>query len=320
MKQGRVTTSLVLVPPNLKGKNPHSAGDSKAKKIVFLVFAYLFLTAMALIIIFPFYYMIAASVMSEASVKAGKFFPDLLSVVENATFNYQNTIGKIQYLEHIGTTLIVAISTTTLQLITTILAAFAFAKMEFKGRDVLFVAFLATMMIPGELMGITNVITMSNLGLYGANQTYGQAILAMVLPLISSSFYIYLLRQNFKQMPEELYMAARVDGKSNWEYLWLVVVPMAKPTLITIALLAFIGSWNSYIWPSLIVNNPDNTVISVMIRSSVFELMDDHDQFVVQYSWQMAASVLVVVPLLILFIVFRKYIMSGTRRQGGIKG
>ncbi|MCF0112928.1 MAG: carbohydrate ABC transporter permease, partial [Bacilli bacterium] len=279
---------------------------------------YLFLTVFALIAVFPFYYMIVASLMPEAMVRGGSFFPDLSSLIESASFNYSNTIARLDYARHVDTTLIVAFSTTILQLLTTILAAFAFAKLEFKGRDVLFIAFIATMMIPGELLALTNYVTMSNLGLVGPEQNRAQAIIAMVLPLISSSFYIFLLRENIKQIPDELYLAARIDGKGNWEYLWKVVVPMVKPTLITIGILSLISSWNSYVWPSLAVYNIGDNVISVMIRAGNFFILE-YGQETIQYSWQMAASVVVIVPLLALFIIFRRYIMSGTGRAG-IKG
>jgi len=144
----------------------------------------------------------------------------------------------------------------------------------------------------------------------------------MILPFISSVFYIYLLRQNFKQIPNELYLAAKVDGKSDWDYLWKVMVPLASPTLITIAILAIIGSWNAYVWPKLIVsaspNNMDYWLISVAVRGEALT-KEIHEVNITQYSWQMCASVLTVVPLLILFIIFRKYIMRGTGRAG-LKG
>ena len=175
------------------------------------------------------------------------------------------------------------------------------------------------MMVPGELLAIANYTTMANMHLIGKNQTYWQALLVMILPLIASSFYIYLLRQNFKQIPEELYLAAKVDGKSDWQFLWKVMAPLSSPTLITIAILSFIGSWNSYVWPSRAVSNQNYQVISVIIRTGVLTIQDETGNWVTMLPWQMTASVLTVVPLLILFIAFRKYIMSGTSKAG-IKG
>lgn len=174
-------------------------------------------------------------------------------------------------------------------------------------------------MIPGEMMVISNYTTMSNLGLIGNNQQDWQAFVVMILPFIASVFYIYLLRQNFKQIPNELYLAAKVDGKSDWDYLWKVMVPLAKPTLITIFILSLIGSWNAYVWPKLVVNDSNNWLISVAIRGEALALEDPNGVMITQYSWQMCATVLTVVPLLLLFIIFRKYIMSGTGRAG-IKG
>ena len=209
-------------------------------------------------------------------------------------------------------------------LLVTIFSAFAFARLEFKGREFLFTIFLATMMIPGEMMVITNYNTMSNLGMISVDQTRMQAYFVMVAPFIASVFYIYLLRQNFKQIPNELYLASKVDGKSDWEYLWKVMVPLAAPTLITITILSIIGSWNAYVWPQIATSasrNPDKYwLISVAIRGTeALTLEDPNGIKITQYSWQMVASTLTVVPLLILFIIFRKYIMKGTGRAG-IKG
>ena len=220
--------------------------------------------------------------------------------------------------------MIVALSTTALMLLVTIFSAFAFARLEFKGKEFLFTIFLATMMIPGEMMVITNYNTMSNLGMISVDQTRLQAYFVMVAPFIASVFYIYLLRQNFKQIPNELYLASKVDGKSDWEYLWKVMVPLAAPTLITITILSIIGSWNAYVWPQIATSasrNPDKYwLISVAIRGTeALTLEDPNGIKITQYSWQMVASTLTVVPLLILFIIFRKYIMKGTGRAG-IKG
>ncbi len=319
----QITTSLNLVVPHKDSDIEKTKSKDRTARIIGLVLTYLFLTAAAIIVIFPFYYMIVASGMLEEDVINGSLVPIQGSFFENLAYNYTETLARFSYLKYVGNTLIVAISTTCLQLLVTILSAFAFARLSFRGRDLLFSAFLATMMIPGEMMVITNYITMGNLGLSGGSQTRFQAYLAMILPFISSVFYIYLLRQNFKQIPNELYLAAKVDGKSDWEYLWKVMVPLASPTLITVAILAIIGSWNAYVWPKLIVsassNNMDYWLISVAVRGEALALEDSLGVKITQYSWQMCASVLTVVPLLILFIIFRKYIMRGTGRAG-LKG
>jgi multiple sugar transport system permease protein len=272
----------------------------------------------ALIVIFPFYYMIAASFMSQSELDSGMLFSQS-NIIENIKYNYSETFNRLNFMAHIGNTLLVAVTTTTLQLLVTILSAFAFSRLTFRGRDTLFMIFLSTMMIPGEMFTISNYITMSNLKLAGNSQTIWQAYLTMILPFISSVFYIYLLRQNFKQIPNELYLAAKVDGKSDWEYLWKVMVPLAAPTLITVTILSIIGSWNAYAWPNLVVSNQDAQIISVIIRSGNLNLIYNDTMEKVMTTWQMTASVLTVVPLLILFIIFRKYIMRGTSRAG-IKG
>ena len=326
MRQARIPTTLVLslpkqrTSPSKKAKSPIQIRRNQTiRKVIFLSLVYLFLTVMAFVVLFPFYYMIAASFMTQTEASRCAFAPELSSMWENIAFNYSNTFRKLNFFSHVGTTLLVAIATTILQLLTTILASFALARLQFRGRDVVFILFLATMMVPGELLAISNYTTMSNLNFIGNDQTYLQAILVMILPMISSSFYIYLLRQNFKQIPDELYLAAKVDGKSDWDFLWKVMAPLASPTLVTIAILSFISSWNSYVWPSRSVSNSDFQVISVIIRTGSLTYEVSPGEWRTMIPWQMAASVLTVVPLLILFIVFRKTIMSGTGRSG-IKG
>jgi multiple sugar transport system permease protein len=216
-------------------------------------------------------------------------------------------------------TIIVAIFSTIGTLLTTVFAAFAFARLQFKGREALFMVFLATMMIPGEMMVISNFITVASFGWITNSthtQTLTEAYAAMIVPFWVSVFHIYLLRQNFKQIPNELYLAAKVDGKSDWEYLWKVMVPLAAPTLISITILKFMGTWNSYVWPNLVTNEPSYRLISNGLRESTFQNIDLNT---IEYGYQMAASILVTVPLFLLFIFFRKYIMKGVGRAG-IKG
>ena len=211
MRQARIPTTLVLSLPkqrtslSKKAKSPIQIRRNQTiRKAIFLSLVYLFLAVMAFVVLFPFYYMIAASFMTQTEASRGAFAPALSSMWDNIAFNYSNTFRKLNFFSHVGTTLLVAIATTILQLLTTILASFALARLQFRGRDVVFILFLATMMVPGELLAISNYTTMSNLNFIGNDQTYLQAILVMILPMISSSFYIYLLRQNFKQIPDEL--------------------------------------------------------------------------------------------------------------------
>ncbi len=323
-RPAHITTHLNIVTRGNRLDVNTRAKIDKVLHITGLVITYAFLIFAAFIVILPFYYMIIGSFMQEADLISGKFWPVSGSFFQNIADNYQNTLARFDYFAYIGNTLIVALSTTALMLLVTIFSAFAFARLEFKGREFLFTIFLATMMIPGEMMVITNYNTMSNLGMISVDQTRLQAYFVMVAPFIASVFYIYLLRQNFKQIPNELYLASKVDGKSDWEYLWKVMVPLAAPTLITITILSIIGSWNAYVWPQIATSasrNPDKYwLISVAIRGTeALTLEDPNGIKITQYSWQMVASTLTVVPLLILFIIFRKYIMKGTGRAG-IKG
>ena len=323
-RPAHITTHLNIVTRGNRLDVNTRAKIDKVLHITGLVIPYAFLIFAAFIVILPFYYMIIGSFMQEADLISGKFWPVSGSFFQNIADNYQNTLARFDYFAYIGNTLIVALSTTALMLLVTIFSAFAFARLEFKGREFLFTIFLATMMIPGEMMVITNYNTMSNLGMISVDQTRLQAYFVMVAPFIASVFYIYLLRQNFKQIPNELYLASKVDGKSDWEYLWKVMVPLAAPTLITITILSIIGSWNAYVWPQIATSasrNPDKYwLISVAIRGTeALTLEDPNGTKITQYSWQMVASTLTVVPLLILFIIFRKYIMKGTGRAG-IKG
>lgn len=320
-KVNLITTELNLVIPGQHASVETKEKVDKTKKIVGLIFTYLLLALGALIVLFPFYYMIIASGMTEEDLGMGLIFPQTGSLFENMASNYSETLARFNYWKYVGNTLVVGVATTILQMLVTIFSAFAFARLKFRGRDVLFTIFLATMMIPGEMMVISNYVTMTNLGLIAskANQTMIKSYLVMIIPFISSVFYIYLLRQNFKQIPNELYLAAKVDGKSDWEYLWKVMIPLASPTLITIAILSLIGSWNAYVWPKLAVNNDEYYLISVALRGTEALTKEIQDNKITQYTWMMAATVLTVVPLLVLFIIFRKYIMRGTGRAG-IKG
>jgi multiple sugar transport system permease protein len=193
----------------------------------------------------------------------------------------------------------------------TVLSAFAFARLEFKGKDLMFGALLATMMIPGELFTITNYATVNDLGWMDL-ETYGFTVL--IVPFLVSVFYIYLLRQNFMQIPNELYLAAKVDGCSDLKYLWKVMIPLALPTLISITILKMMGAWNSYVWPRLVANDENYRLITNGLRNAFTATTGD-----VNYPVQMAAVAIVSAPLFLVFIFLRKYIMKGVSRSG-IKG
>ena len=285
----------------------------KVSKIVFTTLTYIFIVALALLIIFPFYWMIITSLKSLNEINGAKqtLFPNIVM-----WSNYVYAFQKFDFVTYMVNTIVVATFSTIGTLLTTIFAAFAFARLNFKGREVVFMVFLMTMMIPGEMMVISNYITVASFGWIGEHQTLSQAYASMIVPFWISVFYIYLLRQNFKQIPNELYLAAKVDGKSDWNYLWRVMVPLASPTLISITILKFMGTWNSYVWPNLVTNDDSYRLISNALRGTGFQNIDTG---FVEYGYQMAASFLVTVPLFLLFVFFRKYIMKGVGRAG-IKG
>jgi multiple sugar transport system permease protein len=204
-------------------------------------------------------------------------------------------------------TMIVGVASTILSLVITVLSAFAFARLEFKGKELLFAGLLATMMIPGELFTITNYATVTQLGWMNTYKV-------LIIPFLVSVFYIYLLKQNFMQIPNELYLAAKVDGTSDLKYLWKVMIPLSLPTLISITILKMMGAWNSYIWPRLVANDEAHAMITNGLRNAFTDTSGD-----VNYPVQMAAVALVSAPLFLVFIFLRKYIMSGVSRSG-IKG
>ena len=284
----------------------------KVVNIFTTIFVYLFILALALTVVFPFYWMIITSLKQNEEIISSTqtFFPNIVM-----WSNYVYVFQVFDFTGYMFNTIIVAIFSTLGTLFTTIFAAFAFSRLEFKGREAVFMIFLMTMMIPGEMMVISNYLTVSAFG-WIKDQTRIDAYLCMIVPFVVSVFDIYLLRQNYKQIPNELYLAAKVDGKSDWDFLWKVMVPLAAPTLITITILKFMGTWNSYVWPNLVTKNNDYRLISNGLRGSAFT---DIDTGMVEYGYQMAASFCVTVPLFLLFVFFRKYIMKGVGRAG-IKG
>lgn len=285
----------------------------KVTRFFLTIILYILVTFLALMMIFPFYWMIITSLKNNSEIISANqtFFPTIVM-----WSNYVYVFQHFNFVTYMTNTIVVAIFSTIGTLITTIFGAFAFARLNFKGREALFLVFLMTMMIPGEMMVISNYITVAAFGWIGENATLLDAYLSMIVPFWVSVFYIYLLRQNFKQIPNELYLAAKVDGKSDWSFLRKVMVPLAAPTLISITILKFMGTWNSYVWPNLVANRDEFRLISNGLRGSSFV---DVESGRVEYGYQTAATVLVTVPLFLLFVLFRKYIMRGVGRAG-IKG
>ena len=269
-----------------------------------LFFTYAFLLAMALVVLFPFYWMIISSLktLEEYRLSVPTFWPKLVMLS-----NYADAFTTANLGHLFINTMYVGLVSTLLSLVITVLSAFAFARLEFKGRDTLFGALLATMMIPGELFTITNYATVTQLG-------WMNTYTVLIVPFLVSVFYIFLLRQNFLQIPNELYLAAKVDGCGDLKYLWKVMIPLALPTLISITILKMMGAWNSYVWPRLVANDAAHQLITNGLRNSFTDTTGE-----VNYPVQMAAVAIVSAPLFLVFIFLRKYIMSGVSRSG-IKG
>ena len=282
----------------------------KVMKVITQIALYLFLGIMAIIVIFPFYWMIISSLKSleEYRLSVPTLFPR-----EIIWSNYLEAFTEAKLLNLFKNTIIVGLVSTVLSLVITIITAFAFARLEFKGKNALFAALLGTMMIPGELFTITNFTTITKFGWY-KNPNWFEGYAVLIVPFLVSVFYIYLLKQNFMQIPNELYLAAKVDGTSDFKYLCKVMIPLSLPTLISITILKMMGAWNSYVWPRLVAHK-DYYLITNGLRSAFTDAGTGEANFPVQ----MAAVTIVSIPLFLVFIFLRKYIMKGVSRSG-IKG
>ena len=267
------------------------------------VFALLILWA--IIVLFPFYWMLLTSIKSYASYNSEyvpKFFT-LSPTIEN----YIQAFTAVPLAKYFINTIIFTLVTTGMMLVIVVLSAFAFSRLEFKGKDLVFTLFLSLMMIPNELVIITNFVTITNAGLRNS-------FAGLILPSVTSVFYIYLLKENFEQIPDELYKAAKVDGTGDFKYLWKVMIPICRPTIVTVVILKVIECWNSYVWPRLITDDENYFLVSngiQTIRESGFGREN--------IPAMMAAVVVISVPLIILFLMFHKKIMEGVSR-GGTKG
>ena len=286
---------------DLKNTLERAEKRKKVKKI----FTYAFLGIWAVIVLFPFYWMLLTSLKSYGSYNA-ESVPQFITL--SPTFNnYIIAFTSVPLLDYFINTLIFTLATTALMLIIIVPAAFAFSRLSFKGRDLLFVIFLSMMMIPSELVIITNYVTITELDL--RNHFAG-----LILPSVSSIFYIYLLKENFAQIPDELYYAAKIDGTSDFKYMTRVMVPICRPTVVTVTILKIIECWNSYIWPRLVTTDKKYYLLSQAIQEIRQNGFGREN-----VPAMMAAVVIVSLPLIILFIVFRDKIMAGVAR-GGIKG
>ena len=276
-----------------------------ARKRAFNAVDYLLLTLWAIMVLFPFYWMVLTSVKSYSAYNS-EYIPRFFT--PNPTLqNYFDAFTAVPLAKYFLNTIIFTLVTTGLMMIVIIPAAFAFARLEFKGKQIAFTLFLSLMMIPNELVVITNFVTITN---WHLRNTFT----GLILPSVTSVFYIYLLKENFEQIPDELYRAARVDGTTDFKYLTRVMLPISKPTVVTITILKVIECWNSYVWPRLITDNPQYFLVSngiQEIRENGFGREN--------IPAMMAAVVVISVPLIVLFLIFHKKIMAGVSR-GGIKG
>ncbi len=278
---------------------------SRVLGIIGKVLVYIMLTFWAVMVLFPFYYMILTS-LKEQSVYNTEFPPKLYTIAPTLE-NYRMAFSEVPLGDYFLNTLIFTLITTAIMLVVSVLAAFAFARLNFPGKGIAFTILLSLMMIPSELVVITNFVTITNLDLRNS-------FAGLILPSVASIFYIYLLKENFSQIPDELYLAAKVDGTTDMKFLLKVVIPICKPTVITVVILKVIECWNSYVWPRLITDDQNYYLVSngiQAIRESGFGRQN--------IPGMMAAVVAVSAPLIVLFLVFRNKIMAGVSR-GGLKG
>ena len=279
--------------------------SDRVKAKVGRIFVYIGLFFWALIVLFPFYWMLLSSVKSYGAYNA-EYTPKFFTLSPTMQ-NYIDAFTSVPLGRYLLNTFIFTVVTTALMLIVIIFAAFAFARLEFRGKDIVFTLFLSLMMIPNELVVITNFVTITNAGL---RNTFA----GLILPSVTSVFYIYLLRENFAQVPDDIYYAAKVDGTSDFRYLFKMLIPICRPTLVTIIILKVIECWNSYVWPRLITDDRNYFLVSngiQEIRENGFGREN--------VPAMMAAVVIISLPLIVLFLIFRKKIMEGVSR-GGTKG
>lgn len=278
---------------------------NKTGSIVKTALLYLGLTLWSIVVLFPFYWMILTSVKSYSSYNA-EYVPKLYTLAPTIR-NYIDAFTAVPLARYFLNTLIFTVLTTALMLFVTVLSAFAFARLRFRGKDIVFAFFLSLMMIPNELVVITNYVTVTDLDLRNS-------FAGLILPSVASVFYIYLLKENFEQIPEELYKAAKVDGTSDWRYLWKVMIPICRPTIVTITILKVIECWNSYIWPRLITDD----AMYFLVSNGIQEIRENGFGRE-NIPAMMAAVVVISLPLVVLFLIFHKKIMEGVSR-GGTKG
>ena len=279
--------------------------QAKTGAVIRKTVIYTLLSIWGIIVLFPFYWMILTSFKSYGSYNS-EYIPKMYTLSPTWQ-NYTDAFTQVTLGRYFANTILFTLVTTALMMFVIVFAAFAFSRLEFRGKNLVFTLFLSLMMIPNELVIITNFVTITNLGLRNT-------FTGLILPSVTSVFYIYLLKENFEQIPNELYKAAKVDGTSDLKYLFKVMIPICQPTVVTIIILKVIECWNSYVWPRLITDDPGHFLVSngiQEIRENGFGREN--------IPAMMAAVVAISVPLIVLFLIFHKKIMAGVSR-GGTKG
>ena len=279
--------------------------SARRKQTAVKAVTYTLLAIWAVVVLFPFYWMLLTSVKSYSAYNS-EYIPQLFTLSPTLQ-NYFDVFTTVPLADYLLNTLIFTVATTAIMLVVTVFAAFAFARLDFKGKDLAFTLFLSLMMIPNELVIITNYVTITNLDMRNS-------FLGLILPSVTSVFYIYLLKENFAQIPDELYYAAKVDGTSDLKYLFKGLLPICRPTIITITILKVIECWNSYVWPRLVTDEQAYFLVSNGIQE-----IRENGLGRENIPAMMAAVVVISIPLIILFLIFHKKIMEGVSR-GGTKG
>lgn len=301
---------------NLTNSVEQELKRQKIANITSTVIKYFVLSMFALFIIIPFYWMLSLSIRTATEINSGHmaFFPQSFTLENYLTaINPKNT----NLLRAFANTIVVGVISTVFGTIVSILAGFALGRLSFKGKDAVFTLLLATMMIPGEMMVLTNYTTVNALGwniTMGSQGFSTGPYMAMIFPFLVSVFHIYLLRNNFKQIPDELYLAAKVDGTTDLKYLRKVMLPMTSSSLVSIIIMKLIGSWNAYAWPNLVAGSNEYGLVTSVLKHGFADAGGRSNP-----GLQMSAVVWVITPLMIMFLIFRKYIMRGVSRSG-IKG
>lgn len=280
----------------------HKQRIQKRKLSAGQIITFVLLTIGAFSMILPFFWMVSTSIKTTGETLA---IPPVWLPKNWQWSNYETALTMAPFDQYFINSVIITLSSTIGEVITSILAAFAFSKLQFFGKNILFTILISTMMVPFELLMIPNYLTLSKMGMINSYW-------AMIIPFLASVFSVFLLKQNFEAVPKQLYYAAKVDGASDWRFLWQILVPMSKSSIVTVVILKMIGSWNSFMWPLMVTNETHLRPLPVGLQAftteagTYFELL-------------MAAATIVVLPMIIIYLFLQKYIIKGISNTG-VKG